>query len=122
MADQYYYYMKAYWKNVQKMRYGRNGYNSLGVTNDTTNYMFTGNPNSSTNPGWTEGNPGNGQMPNPPSDRRMIGTTGPFDFNANDVLEFDYAYILAENLSNDSSNTTAVGNLLVAADSVQVFL
>lgn len=76
IATHYYGYLRGFWKDgtpiVDNYSNGGNG-NGYGPSSpgDPTNYMFAGNPCAGT--GWTEKN-----ATNPPADRRLIQSSGPF--------------------------------------------
>lgn len=82
-ASDYYYYLRGYWKNGQRMKYGGNAI-STGTTNLDCDFMFPGDSDPwhwgtdgqipSINPNdWTEKNAGN-----TPNDRRFMQSAGPF--------------------------------------------
>ncbi len=84
-ASDYYYYLRGYWLNGQRMKFGGNGYNQ-GVTNLDCDFMFPDdsdpwhwgtdgqipdkNPND-----WTEVTSGSDVTP---GDRRFMQSAGPF--------------------------------------------
>ena len=84
----YYNLLQAQWKDETHITYGGNGYNP-GST-DYTNFMFSGDPVTKT--GWTEFTPnGPESVPNPPDDRHVLMSSGPFTFPAGERLHFDIA-------------------------------
>ncbi len=78
-ATDYYNYLRGYWKNGQRMKYGGNGINT-DVTDFDCDFMFPGNSdplhwgtNGEKVDDWTEVTAGNS-----PSDRRFMQSAGPF--------------------------------------------
>ena len=78
-ATDYYNYLRGYWRNGQRMKYGGNGFNS-GTTEFDCDFMFPGNSdhyywgtNGNVVDPWSEVSAGN-----PPSDRRFMQSAGPF--------------------------------------------
>jgi len=107
-APDYYKFMKAIWKDDTHMVYGGNGHPSAGGYGPACNYMFPGEsdslnwglgcvpPNGAVN--WTETTAGNN-----PSDRRGIGSSGPFTFQAGGVQELDLAFTFARDYGKKST-------------------
>ena len=87
-ATNYYNYMKGIWKDGSPFTYGGTAYG--GTIN--TQYVFTGDP--STNLGWTEGSAGN-----VPGDRRILLSSGPFNFPANGRVEWGFALVFSQDTS-----------------------
>ena len=78
-ATDYYNYLRGFWKNGQRMKYGGNGVND-NVTDFDCDFMFPGNSDplhwgtdGNEVPDWTEVTAGN-----TPSDRRFMQSAGPF--------------------------------------------
>lgn len=78
-ATDYYNYLRGYWKNGQRMKYGGNGFNT-GTTEFDCDFMFPGNSDplhwgtdGNVVPDWTEVTAGNS-----PADRRFMQSAGPF--------------------------------------------
>lgn len=80
IASEYYNYLRGYWADGKRMRYGKDGYNSDGPETD---FMFPGKPTTDvcgwgtageiqTNP-WSEETENN-----TPNDRRFVQSAGPF--------------------------------------------
>ena len=106
---EYYNLMQGRWKDYTKMHYGGNGHFSNGGDGPECNYMFPGNSdrwNCGTlgvsvegiidDPrGWTEESVGNA-----PYDRRGMGASGPFTFQAGSSFEFDIAFVAAFGTEN----------------------
>jgi|GEM_PF-572832 len=86
-AEDYYYNMQAMWKDGSHVLYGGTGHSSgAGTTDNPTNYMYSGNPVSSE--GWSEITENND-----PGDRRGIGNMHIGDFEPNDRICLDLAYV-----------------------------
>ena len=78
-ATDYYNYLRGYWKNGQRMKYGGNGI-SVGTTDFDCDFMFPGDSDpmhwgtdGNAVDDWTEMTAGNS-----PSDRRFMQSAGPF--------------------------------------------
>lgn len=79
-APEYYNFLRGYWKDNERMRYGGNAHPAGGATGPITDFMFPGNSDPC---GW-----GQGGIPMPfwseetagnePYDRRMVQSSGPF--------------------------------------------
>lgn len=121
-VEHYLNYQRGKWKDGQDVFYSGDGYMNCVDTNRTTNFVFDGDPGSSSMNQWTEVTPcvvGANSTPNAPGDRRMIGGPDlPRQFNHGTSIEFDYAYVFAQ---STTSNTDAVTKLVTAGDSVQSF-
>lgn len=117
-------YQRNIWKNGRPMYYSGDGFFGCIDTNTTTKYMFVGDPTLTTDTSqWTEVNPcvvgSSSNQSNFPGDRRMVGGPDlPAQFNHGTSIEFNYAYVFAQ---STTSNVDAVGELKIAADSVQRF-
>jgi len=94
---EFYNYMTGVWKDGIFLTHGGNGYSPFNEF--TTRYMYPGltDPLNEGTDGetpieenWTEETAGN-----PPGDRRMMGSSGPFTFAPGAVQYFDYAVIFA---------------------------
>jgi hypothetical protein len=105
----YYNYMRGLWKDGSIVTEGGNGYG--GST--PANFMLSGDP--LTGIGWTEVNSGHS-----PGDRRMVMSTGPFDFIPGDQLCIDLAFPFARS-EQENDNLDAIVKLREAADYVQAF-
>lgn len=89
--------------------YGGEGYpGSIGATTIPSNFMFSGNPYTST--GWTEGS-------NSASDRRTIVALDSVQFDSGQVICNDFAIIYSR-IGNNLENVQGVIDL---ADSVKLF-
>jgi hypothetical protein len=84
----YYSYMNGYWKDYTPFTYGGNGYGGTVPVN----HVYPGDP--STNTGWTETSAGNS-----PGDRRLLLTSGPFNFPAKSKIEWGYAIVFSQDTS-----------------------
>ena len=104
IADHFYNYLRGHWRNGTPLTYGGNGTNQA---NPRTSFMFSGNPYGTD---WTEYNPipGWSNTPNPPGDRRGLGSIGPFNLNPGQELNFTVAYTF-------SRDPNAINNIPVAA-------
>ena len=102
-ADEYYLYLKGFWRDGQHMLYGGNAYSGENVVGPECNYMFPGDtdpnnigtggiaPNGGYNTNgkyWTEEECGNA-----PDDRRGLASIGSFSFPSGSMKELDYAMI-----------------------------
>lgn len=118
-------YQRSLWKNGSPVYYGGNGYDYCIDTNQTTRYMYNGDPSLINDTSqWTESNPclSSANFGNAPGDRRMLATADlPSQLKHGDTLVMDYAYIFAR--SQDSSNhiSDPVAKLFLVADTVQDF-
>jgi hypothetical protein len=88
--------MSGKWKDNTPFTFGGSGYNTSSGT-VTTNYVFTGNPQ--TNTGWTEQSAGMLS-----GDRRIIVTLGPFNFPAKKKIEVEFALIFSRDTSLNNVN------------------
>lgn len=88
-ATEYYQYLKGQWRDGSPMTYGGIGYG--GST--PTNFMFSGYPESGI--GWTE----NG-VPTFPDDRRGLLSFGPFSFESQEQICYDFAFPFANGTGN----------------------
>ncbi len=117
-AHEYYQLMKGIWKDGQPITYGGIGYGG----NQPCNYMFPGltdpcfygtdgeEPEGEID--WTEETEGN-----EPADRRGVGISGPFTFEAGSMHQFDVAYIVAA--ADEGEKRSCVDNLLALIDGVK---
>jgi hypothetical protein len=104
IAVHYYNYMSGKWNDGS---FFTNGGNAYGGTTPTK-YIYPGNP--ATNSGWTESSAGN-----PAGDRRVIFSSGPFDFPANSKIEWGYAVVFSQDTSQ-AVNTITQFNSRVQRD------
>lgn len=94
---QYYVYMKGIWKDGTPVTCGGTGYGGTV----TAQSVFTGSNaiNSNCNAGWTEKS-----VNNTPGNRCLLVSVGPFNINAGDSLEFEYAMIASIDTLISSDN------------------
>jgi hypothetical protein len=104
-AQDYYQYMKGFWKDGTPVIYGGNGHPSAGGYGPACRFMFPGEsdslnwgtgcnpPNGPVN--WTEATAGNA-----PFDRRGTGVSGPFTFKPGDEQEIDIAFVWARDYTS----------------------
>jgi hypothetical protein len=97
-AYDYYNYMVGLWKDNSPFTFGGNGY---GGTVQTP-YVFSGNPE--TNTGWTEASAGIQG-----GDRRLLMSSGPFNFPANSKIEWGYAIVFSQDTSQAVNTITQFG-------------
>lgn len=117
LVDHWLNYLNAKWKNGQTVKFGGDGYNSLGVTNQPTTHMFTGNP--VLNIGWTESNNGSGN-PNSPGDRRGLGSI-PFYYLAagrSKTIEVVYAVGQKPSVSSAAENVEEFSRIVNKAQTI----
>lgn len=93
---QYYNYMSGRWKDSSYFVPTGSAYNPT-VSIAPTNFVYTGNPQSST--GWTEATAGN-----LPGDRRIICTVGPFNFPAKKKITIEYAMVFSRDTTLNNVN------------------
>jgi hypothetical protein len=100
----HYNYMLGRWKDSTFFQYGGDAYNEA---TPSTNYVYTGNPQTTT--GWTEATAGNLS-----GDRRLLMSSGPFNFPAHSKIEWGFALVF----SRDSTviNTISKFNSIVQRD------
>ena len=87
-ATDYYNYLRGFWKNGQRMRYGGDGLNT-GTTDFNCDFMFPGNSDlyywgtdgQAVDP-WTEVTANN-----TPADRRFMQSAGPFTLKPGKYIE-----------------------------------
>jgi hypothetical protein len=120
---EYYNYMRSIWRDGQPMIHGGIGY-SPGGPGLFTNYYLPGesdplfagtngtDPNYPLEGGWSAENEGF-----PSADKRMLGSSGPFDFAPGDVQYIDLAYIFARESFDDEE--TVIETLQRFADEVE---
>ncbi len=121
-APDYYKFLQGIWKDDTQMIYGGNGHLSAGGYGPACSFMFPGEsdtlnwgtgcvlPNGDIN--WTEITAGNN-----PSDRRGVGSTGPFTFQAGTAQELDLAFIFARDYGKQS-NAVSMDKLRTFSDEV----
>jgi len=102
---QFYNYLKSKWKDSSPLLYGGLGYDTMGTVGPECRFAFPGDsdtcnwgtggvpPNGGYNQNgyyWTEITNGNY-----PSDRRGLGISGPFTFEAKQTQSVDFAFVFA---------------------------
>jgi hypothetical protein len=108
-AQEYYNYLRSIWKDGTTAQYGGNGHPNSGALGPDCSFMFPGDsdtcnwgtngvpPNGGLNtPGnyWTEESAGNN-----PTDRRGMGSSGPFTFEPGAVQKMDVAFVFARDFN-----------------------
>ena len=99
----YYNFMQSRWKDGVHMTKGGIG---RDVTTVPIKFAFPGDPVSGN--GWTEFNPDpftEGYIPIPPSDRRSLTSSGPFNITSNDTLHVRFAIVWSRGSNNLDSVT-----------------
>jgi Secretion system C-terminal sorting domain len=104
IAIHYYNYMSGKWNDGSFFTTGGNAYG--GTT--PTKYVYPGNP--ATNTGWTEASAGNAA-----GDRRVIFSSGPFNFPAGGKIEWGYAIVFSQD-TTQAVNTITQFNSRVQRD------
>ena len=131
LAVHYYNYMRGIWKNGRVMRHGGNGFNTPGVEDIPTAFMFPGTSDPlhwgttdengfttvPTNTNWTEDNPGGGEPQNADGDRRFLQSAGPFTLRPGNVNDITVGVVFAQ--AQSGGRTASVDDLLVADDKAQ---
>jgi hypothetical protein len=120
LAQHYYNYMKAIWKDGTPFTCGSNGYG--GSIN--TNWVYSGDPNNSgvnTDPSntcgyWTETSVGNAA-----GDRRIVLGSGPFTLNAGQMQEIEYAFVTSFDSSAAGNNIISLAKLKTDIQKVNAF-
>lgn len=95
-AQDYYGYLQNFWKNGDEMTFGGNGTNGI----IPTNYLYPGDPNDLTQ--WSEQT-----ITGAGSDKRGIGSSGPYTLLPEEVLCFDYALVFARAASGNHLSSVA---------------
>jgi len=130
LVDHYTKYQRGFWKNGQSMYYGGDGFNGVCVdTNIATKQMFSGNPTLFTDTTqWTETNVCASMARNPnsfrnnPGDRRILGGPRiPKTLLHGENIEFNFAYVFAQDDDSSSHISDPVGKLFLVSDTVQDF-
>lgn len=100
-ASDFYNYMRGFWRDGTQLTYGGTG---IDQSNPPTNYMYSGN-------GWTEDSVGNQA-----SDRRGVGSIGPFTLRPGESIPFDFVLLFqwdstVSNLNNRDSLSADIVNI-----------
>jgi hypothetical protein len=117
LANEYYNYMRGYWKDSSPMTYDGNGYGGT----QSCNYMFPGNSDPygyGTNGAIINGNWSEETVGNTPFDRRGLGSSGPFTFMPDQEMCLDFAYIFGRGNNGPQSGVQA---MRADADSAKLF-
>jgi len=131
LAVHYYNYMRGIWKNGARMRHGGNGFNTAGVEQIATDFMFPGDSDPlhwgttdangfttvPTNTNWTEDNPGGGEPQNAPGDRRFLQSAGPFTLRPGNVNDITVGVVFAQ--AQSGGRAASVEDLFTADDKAQ---
>lgn len=104
IAVHYYNYMSGFWKDGTPFTQGGNAF--AGTT--PVNYIYPGDPQNNT--GWTEVS-----AANLAGDRRILMTSGPFNFPAGSKIEWGYAIIFSQD-TTAGVNTISQFNTRVKRD------
>jgi hypothetical protein len=100
----FYNYLTGKWKNGFSLTEGGIG---IDQNNPVTDFMYPGN-------GWDELSAGN-----TPSDRKLLGSIGPFNLRPGDEIEFDFALLFFRDSTVD--NLANLDSLIANADLVQTY-
>lgn len=121
-----YRYQQMRWRNNQPFTFGGTGLFPASAEHPPTRFMFPGNNDPygfsiggtvlqpRQLPGiWTEASTGN-----VPGDRRMLITSGPFDFSSGSSISYQYAILIGHGGENVGEN---VSRLFQTSDSLDLF-
>ena len=121
LANEYYNYLKGFWKNGQRMAYGGNALNtSTGADlSQPADYMFPDDTDplnwgtfGNTQEPWTEVSSGN-----PPGDRRFMQSAGPFTLEPGDWNNITVGVVYARASAGDPFESVEL--LRIADDKAQ---
>jgi hypothetical protein len=103
-ASQWWNYLNSRWADGSPILYGGNGFNGPGTTSIPTTHMFTGDPLSGV--GWSSLNPGGGEPPAPPGDRRMLASSPAFSMGPGEskMMEIVVGYGRKDSTANYLEN------------------
>lgn len=101
-ANQYYNLMQCFWKDSSHVTYSGNGYQSSTMN---TNYAYSGFPYDSN--AWSELHPDTGAIPNLPTDRRILVSSGPFSLPVHEKRSIDFAYVYTRDPNNPNGPNTS---------------
>ena len=99
IAIHYYNYLSGFWKDGSPFTYGGDGYG--GTT--ASPRVYPGDPQNNT--GWTESSAGNTA-----GDRRILLSSGPFNFPANSKIEWSYAIVFSQDTSGTANTISQFSN------------
>ena len=118
-APEYYNYLRGYWKDNERMRYGGNAHPAGGGTGPITDFMFPGDSDPC---GW-----GQGGIPMPfwseetagnePYDRRLVQSSGPFVLEPGAINDITTGIVFAR--SYEGTPWASVEAMLVADEKAQ---
>jgi len=131
LAVHYYNYMRGIWKNGRRMRHGGNGFNTAGVEDIPTDFMFPGTSDPlhwgttdengfttiPTNTNWSEDNPGGGEPQNAVGDRRFLQSAGPFTLRPGNVNDITVGVVFAQ--AQNGGRLASVEDMFTADDKAQ---
>lgn len=104
-ALDHYYRIQSRWKDGSHVVTGGKGYYT--PNGDSTHYMFSATPYSGLF--WSEQVPDQqNSIPNSPSDRRFIISSGPFTLNAHQSKSIDFAYVYTRDPNSPNGLTTSI--------------
>jgi len=119
IAPEYYNYLRGYWKDNERMRYGGNAHPSGGGTGPITDFMFPGDSDPC---GW-----GQGGIPMPfwseetagnePYDRRLVQSSGPFVLEPGAINDITTGVVYAR--SYEGTAWASVNAMLKADEKAQ---
>ncbi|MEM1269101.1 MAG: T9SS type A sorting domain-containing protein [Bacteroidota bacterium] len=107
-AEGAYAYLQSTWQNGEPLTVGGNG---LGFSEERTRYMFAGEPGEF----WSESNTDDRGLPNTPTDRRFVASTGPFTMQPGESTDLLAAVIWAQG----SDHLDSVAELRETADELR---
>ena len=116
-TNDFYNYLRGYWQDGSRWCVGSNGFADLASFECTgeANYLYPGDPVRGEF--WSELNIDNMGQAAPPSDRRMLLSSGPFDMERDDSQEISFAIVWARGEDNLDS-VTRVKQASVVADNL----
>ncbi len=103
--DDYYQYLKGFWRDGTPMTVGGSGYNS---STEPTNYMFPGNPSNPDQ--WSECS-----VNNIPFDKRFLMASGPVILTPNSSFDMTFGVYWANNFDYPCPNITTMEDISVLA-------
>lgn len=121
-AIQYYNYLRGYWKNGSRMKFGGNGFpGAPGTTTTDSDFMFPGDSDPYhwgtrlSDPGfqWTQQEPCPGCPQGTPKDQRFVQSAGPFTLKPGAVNDITTGAVWARAFSGDPFESV---NLVRKAD------
>ncbi|MEA1877842.1 MAG: hypothetical protein U9N86_13375 [Bacteroidota bacterium] len=115
----YYNYIRGYWRDGTRMRYGGNGHPAGGGTGPITDFMFPGDSDPC---GWGQGGivmpVWNEETENKaPADRRLVQSSGPFILEPGAINDITIGVIWAR--SYDGGLLASVDKMLLADEKAQ---